>query len=489
MSIAFRMFEHLLPRSKTWRLLLGKQLREFFEGLANGVPTDLIAKADARFTDTQPDDTTQLEGWDDQFGLPLSGGLVELQRRARLTGAWRNSGGQHKLRIEQVLRDHGFPGVFLQQFWEPELVTFATETLLPEDDVGNATNLTLPPVPTSPFLFIGWSSPSSKFTALARFALNIPKGARIVAAVLRVTTNGSFDGATPGGTTKVGLYEKDGKWDLAENGFQNPPYNQLNEIPDPTNSGSSDINSGVMRLDRFIPRAQWDWDNTVPADTIFSVGHESFDPTAVCDLAAEIQAHIDDPSYDPVTAPYIGFVWDNASAVEALNRYQIHSSDSVFGEGPHLTVIWEPVAIQPLTVKNPNTYLTDGGPTSSTSLGEALMECGEAAALCGETIGPRGELLVNKVETSTTIFLGCGEALMECGEAIALLGEALSVTFGRVVYLIPTDTDEWRYILYIGAEVWPQSASVELARQEEFENLLLRICPGQQWLGMLVDYV
>lgn len=489
MSITFRLFEHLLPRSKTWRLLLGKQIREFFEGLANGAPTNVIVNVDARYTDLQPLQTLQLSEWDDQFGLPLSGGLTDPERRARLVGAWRNTGGQGKLYLEQVLRDHGFPGVFLHQFWEPNLTTFATETILSEDDIGNQTNSIDPLDPVSPTISIGHNGGGPfKVTALARFALNIPKGARVVAAVLRVTARGLFGGVDPAGITKVGVYQKDGRWDVPANGFQDPPYNTQGEMPDPTESGSSDVNPGVLQFDRFIPGAEFAWDDMVPGGTIFSVGHASFDPTAVCDLAAEIQAYIDDESYDPVTAPYIGFVWDDASALEDLNGYLIYATDGAL-EGPHLTVIWEPVAAQPLTVKNPNTYLADGGPTSSTCCDEPLMECGEVAALCGETIGARGELLVNKVEQSTTTTLGCGDLLMECDEVKALCGEPLSVVFDRFAYMIPTDVDEWRYILYVGAEVWPQVASVEKARQEEFENLLLGICPGQQWLGMLVDYV
>lgn len=487
-NIAFRMFEHLLPRGMTWRLLLGKQLRQFFEGLANGVPTDVIAKADARWDDMDPALTLQLDEFDDQFGLPLSAGLTDAERRSRILGAWRNTGGQGKEYLEQVLVDHGFPGVFLHEFWEPGLTTFDTETVLSVDDVGNATGLSLPPSPGNTTINIGHLGGPVKVTALARFELDIPKDARIVAAELRITIEGTTAGATPGNTTKVGVFLKDGKWDIPANGWDSPPYIGLNDIPDPTDSGTSAINPGVLQGNRFIPGGEFDWDDTTPAFTIISIGHESFDPTAVCDLAAEIQTWIDDPSYDPTTAPYIGFVWDDASASEDVNNYTIYASDAVV-EGPRLTVIWEPKAVQPITVKNPNTYLADGGPTSATCCDEALMECDEAIAECGETIGARGELLVNKVETSTTIFLGCGEALMECDEAQALCGEPLSVTFGRVKYLIPTDVEEWRYILYVGAEVWPQSTSVEMARQEEFENLLLGIAPGQQWLGMLVDYV
>jgi len=107
------------------------------------------------------------------------------------------------------------------------------------------------------------------------------------------------------------------------------------------------------------------------------------------------------------------------------------------------------------TPRNPNLVLTDGSVVYLNECGEALAECGEALAECGERSTLVGYLLVNKDGTT---------------------------------YTIPTDTAEWPYILYIGGTVFGASATVDASRKDEFEDLCLKICPAQQWLGIIVTY-
>lgn len=54
---------------------------------------------------------------------------------------------------------------------------------------------------------------------------------------------------------------------------------------------------------------------------------------------------------------------------------------------------------------------------------------------------------------------------------------------------IPDDASKFPYFLYWGAQVFPNRASVPIGRKDELERLLLKLCPAQQWLVMLVDYV
>jgi hypothetical protein len=54
---------------------------------------------------------------------------------------------------------------------------------------------------------------------------------------------------------------------------------------------------------------------------------------------------------------------------------------------------------------------------------------------------------------------------------------------------VPSDPDRWRFFLYFGAEDFGVKAAVPVARREEFERLLLKIRPAQQWIVTLVDYV
>jgi uncharacterized protein YmfQ (DUF2313 family) len=56
-------------------------------------------------------------------------------------------------------------------------------------------------------------------------------------------------------------------------------------------------------------------------------------------------------------------------------------------------------------------------------------------------------------------------------------------------YAMPDSETTYPYYLYIGGEVFPNQAYVKTNRKEEFENLCLKICPTEQWLGVLVTYV
>lgn len=54
---------------------------------------------------------------------------------------------------------------------------------------------------------------------------------------------------------------------------------------------------------------------------------------------------------------------------------------------------------------------------------------------------------------------------------------------------VPDDPATWPYFLYVGAAVFPTHASVPASRRDEFERLILKLRPAQQWVVTLVDYV
>lgn len=54
---------------------------------------------------------------------------------------------------------------------------------------------------------------------------------------------------------------------------------------------------------------------------------------------------------------------------------------------------------------------------------------------------------------------------------------------------IPTDPEQFPYILYFGGEMFGTNATIPADRKNEFESLLLRIKPAQQWLGLMIEYV
>lgn len=96
--------------------------------------------------------------------------------------------------------------------------------------------------------------------------------------------------------------------------------------------------------------------------------------------------------------------------------------------------------------------------------------------------------LVNKIPTITNNYLVlAGEALAQAGEPTALAGN-FTYSEGRVVYTVPTDPDEWCYFLYIGGETFGTFVNIPTERKDEFEDLCLKICPCQLWIGLFVNF-
>ncbi len=107
----------------------------------------------------------------------------------------------------------------------------------------------------------------------------------------------------------------------------------------------------------------------------------------------------------------------------------------------------------------------------------------------GFGVEPDGYPLVNKiVRTVPDPFVLCGEAEVLCGEPEALCGNYLEFKEVLHPYTIPPDVTKYPYFLYIGGQTFPDQASIPSSRQDEFEDLCLKLCPMQQWLGILVTY-
>jgi hypothetical protein len=144
------------------------------------------------------------------------------------------------------------------------------------------------------------------------------------------------------------------------------------------------------------------------------------------------------------------------------------------------------------TPRNPLMYLRREftGVTLLVECGEALAACGEAFALAGNSLEPRGYPLVNKIRRTVPDVLPlCGAALAACGEETALAGNYAAFRTDEQEYIVPRDPAKWPYFLYIGGENFGDIAQVSPSRKDEFESLCLKICPTQQWIGVLVEYV
>jgi len=122
--------------------------------------------------------------------------------------------------------------------------------------------------------------------------------------------------------------------------------------------------------------------------------------------------------------------------------------------------------------------------------GEALAQCGEASAQSGNSLEPLGYPLVNKIfQTVPDLLALCGESLAAAGEPETICGNFVAFKTTLRNYIVPTDTAKWPYFLYIGSEIFGELAQVDPKRRDEFEGLCLKICPAQQWLGILVEYI
>lgn len=112
-----RLYQHLLPDGRAWRVTINKRLRQFFEGLTV-IPSDVKDAADSVWGDLLPETTDKLDDWERQFGLP-SNVVTESDRRLRLSATWRSMvGGQSPRYIEDTLRASGFD-IYVHEWWEP----------------------------------------------------------------------------------------------------------------------------------------------------------------------------------------------------------------------------------------------------------------------------------------------------------------------------------------------------------------------------------
>jgi hypothetical protein len=58
----------------------------------------------------------------------------------------------------------------------------------------------------------------------------------------------------------------------------------------------------------------------------------------------------------------------------------------------------------------------------------------------------------------------------------------------RAPPLVPDDPAKWPYFMYVGGETFGINAIVDLARRDEFERLLLKLRPTQNWVVTLITY-
>lgn len=139
-------------------------------------------------------------------------------------------------------------------------------------------------------------------------------------------------------------------------------------------------------------------------------------------------------------------------------------------------------------VRDPLDFLDDGSVAAQSFLmvdGTESAQDGDTVAMDGSSGTPAGYPLVNKILVSAVETIGDGNVTMQDG-----LGQdgGSVIVYSLRQYTIPNDVTKFPFFLYIGGETFPENAMVTQARREEFEDLCLKICPTEQWLGILVSY-
>jgi hypothetical protein len=99
-------FQHLLPRTKTWSLVVDRMLRRLFSGIDIGLATPAKSAVDSVWTTLDPDTTDELAEWENQFGLWETG--TDAARRAAYEAAWDASTGQSPRYLQDRLQAAGF---------------------------------------------------------------------------------------------------------------------------------------------------------------------------------------------------------------------------------------------------------------------------------------------------------------------------------------------------------------------------------------------
>ncbi len=117
MSLFFRIYQHLVPRSTAWQLTFGKTLQHFFEGLT-GFPADARQALDLVWLDCFPNTTRHVPLWLTQFGIEP--GADDAADRLQIDTAWKAQGGQSPHYLETILQGAGFP-LYVHEWWTPAL--------------------------------------------------------------------------------------------------------------------------------------------------------------------------------------------------------------------------------------------------------------------------------------------------------------------------------------------------------------------------------
>ena len=441
-----KLYKHLLPRGRAWSLIADKPLRRFFLGLAL-VWEDVEQYLGEIYFDLFVGSTRALDEWDDQFGFTQKIGTDS--RLARLSAAWKASGGQSPRYIQDTLQAAGFD-VYVHEWWEPEFLP------------GTAIEYTGTNYVPSPFDPDSWSAadPDGSVTSIT---LDNPSGADVLGECVITSGNLTF-------ITTV-------------SSFNSIAGDKIYCCFIVKNVDASNV------FVRFQSDAGTDNQTQISLATLTKVtGDSTVLVTSLSDGFSLVQVERTTTT-DLTNADVLVYANGDGGTFYVQAAYFGKAND------------WPATIVSPLpnpnhtpppnlTPRNPLLLLADDSQdvVYYVEAGEPLAQAGEPLAQAGQAITPVGFPLVNKVTKVLTAGVEAGEPLAQAGEPLAQAGEIFGYRFRPRTYDLPTDPALWPYFLYIGGEKFGTTASVDTTRRAEFERLCLKICPLQLWLGMLVTY-
>lgn len=497
MSVFLRQIQHLLPRSRVWKLPYGSNLRKFFEGLA-GFGGDAKTYVDSVYEDLIPETTRELTEWEKQHGLFENASKTEAERRAALDAEWEAQGGQSKEYIEGVLQTAGFD-VYLHPSWVEgrypgELANaFYSGRML---DVSSAHTNTQG-------LFFGdngrkFYSLGTTSQVVAEWDLSIEYridtatasgNALNVSAQATVPVAGHIGN---GGLTlfvlnltddSVYQYDLTTPWDLSTasysgnsfsvGGQQTNPFG-LTFKPDGTRFYIVGLTAGSV----FEYELSTAWDLSTA-----SYGGTSFNPGSVSGKRGidftEDGLKMVICGNEEIAEVTLSTAWDITTAVHVPGNLNPSEFGAVLRDvalggngGPNSVGYKSGITLYAITdddevyqysladyePRNPNDWLT------SPLLGS--VTCGGTNNTCRAL--PNVDVVCNTRTTSTITYL------------------VNSDLTNRAPPLLPTDPDLYPYFIYVGAETFGENADIITRRQLEFERLLLKLCPAQHWIGLFI---
>ncbi len=138
------------------------------------------------------------------------------------------------------------------------------------------------------------------------------------------------------------------------------------------------------------------------------------------------------------------------------------------------------------TTKNPNLYLEGGADVFINQFGRVRSQFGRPGAqFSGKLISP--VLYINQFGRERSQF---GRPKAQFNGAFSNLGGTLLVNKGTGIdYPIPRNLDDFREMLYVAGETFPDFVNILLTQKDEFERLLLRYLPYSHWIGELINFI